>query len=179
MLRCLKSSKRSINSFRICLESKLRMKFDLYCDCENKRSNFFVFKYPAAILSYTSMIRLWNSLPWNWVSVSGNLMSYLEAHGHNEWKELPLTRDSDILNPVLYQHVQTAGTLLLVHRKLHIGFWWGNLREWDHLEDLVHGRIILKLMWWPQWQVAGWYKHGNGLSSPIKCGGYLVQMRNN
>ena len=28
---------------------------------------------------------------------------------------------------------------------VHAGFWWGNLRERDHLEDLdVDGRIILK-----------------------------------
>jgi hypothetical protein len=31
-------------------------------------------------------------------------------------------------------------------REVHRGLWWGNLRERDHLEDLVlYGRIILKL----------------------------------
>jgi len=30
---------------------------------------------------------------------------------------------------------------------VHIGFWWGNVRKRDHLEDPgVGGRIILKLM---------------------------------
>ena len=25
---------------------------------------------------------------------------------------------------------------------MHTGFWWGNLREWDHLEDLgINGKI--------------------------------------
>ena len=28
---------------------------------------------------------------------------------------------------------------------MHTGFWWGNLRERDHLEDLgIGGRIIIK-----------------------------------
>ena len=37
---------------------------------------------------------------------------------------------------------------------MHTGFWWGNLRDRDHLEDLgVDGRIILSGssgsgMWW-------------------------------
>ena len=36
------------------------------------------------------------------------------------------------------QHVWGRG-------KKHTGFWWGNLRERDHLEDLgVDGRIILR-----------------------------------
>jgi len=29
--------------------------------------------------------------------------------------------------------------------EVHVGFWWGNLRERDHLEDPdLGGRIILK-----------------------------------
>jgi len=32
-------------------------------------------------------------------------------------------------------------------RDVHTGFWWGNLRERDHLEDQgLDGRIILKLI---------------------------------
>ena len=41
--------------------------------------------------------------------------------------------------------------------EMHTGFWWGRLKEGDHLEDLgLEGRIILKLilkntMWIMHW----------------------------
>jgi hypothetical protein len=35
----------------------------------------------------------------------------------------------------------------MVRGKAHVRFWWGNLREIDHLKDLgVDERIILKLI---------------------------------
>jgi hypothetical protein len=35
----------------------------------------------------------------------------------------------------------------LVRGEVHTGFWWGDLREGDHLEDPgIDGRIILKWM---------------------------------
>jgi hypothetical protein len=41
--------------------------------------------------------------------------------------------------------------------EVHTGFWWGNLRERDHLEDLgINGRIIFKciskLLIWLRWR---------------------------
>jgi len=34
-----------------------------------------------------------------------------------------------------------------VEERVYTGFWWGNLREGDHLEDTgVDGRKILKLI---------------------------------
>jgi len=37
----------------------------------------------------------------------------------------------------------------------YIGFWWGNVRERDHLEDLgVDGRIILSWIF-RKWNVGG------------------------
>jgi hypothetical protein len=64
------------------------------------------------------------------------------------------------------------------------GFWWGNLKEEDLLEDLcVDGRIILKLVFekWdgdmdrtnlaPDWDMSmGCCECGNEPSGFIKCG---------
>ena len=41
-------------------------------------------------------------------------------------------------------------------REVYTGFWWGNLREIDHLEDPgVDERIILKLIF-RKWDVGAW-----------------------
>jgi hypothetical protein len=40
------------------------------------------------------------------------------------------------------EHVARLG-----RREMHRGYWWGNLKERDSVEDLsVDGRIILKLV---------------------------------
>jgi len=70
---------------------------------------------------------------------------------------------------------------------VHTGFWWGNLRERDHLEDEgVDVRIILRWVYrkWDsghgldlrgsgQRQVTDCCKCGNDLSGSIKSGEFL------
>jgi hypothetical protein len=47
----------------------------------------------------------------------------------------------------------------LEKREVHTGFWWGDMRDGDHLEDPgVDGRIILK------WISKKWHGARTGLS---------------
>jgi hypothetical protein len=50
--------------------------------------------------------------------------------------------------------------------KVHTGFWWGDLREGDHLGDAdVDGRIILKWIvkkWDRGWTGLSWFTIGTG-----------------
>ena len=63
-------------------------------------------------------------------------------------------------------HVARVGT-----EEVHKGFWWGDLREIDHLEGPgINGRIILK------WNLKKWY--GEARTGLIwlrigACGGLL------
>jgi len=44
----------------------------------------------------------------------------------------------------------------MVKREAYTGFWWGNVRERDHLEDPdVDGRIILRWIF-RKWDVGVW-----------------------
>jgi hypothetical protein len=66
---------------------------------------------------------------------------------------------------------------------VHAGFWWGNLRGSDHLEDLdIDGRIILKwifknldgsLDWIDLAQVAGSCECGSESFGSIKFEAFL------
>jgi hypothetical protein len=53
-----------------------------------------------------------------------------------------------------------------VRGEVHTGFWWGDLREGDHLEDLsVDVFIILKRIfnkWDGAWTVIIWLRIGPG-----------------
>ena len=50
--------------------------------------------------------------------------------------------------------------------EVHTGYWWGNLRERNHLEDLgVDGKIILKCSFQKLegvWTVVIWFWIGTG-----------------
>jgi hypothetical protein len=84
-----------------------------------------------------------------------------------------------------------AGHAALIGRGVeHTGFWRGNVREGDHLEDAcIEGRIILKWVletWDGSWtgsiwlrigQVAGCCEGGNGNSSYIKCREFVDYLR--
>ena len=84
------------------------------------------------------------------------------------------------------------GTACSMYREeMHTGFWWGNLREGDHLETLhVNWRIILKLSFekWVgehgldrcgsgQGQVAGSCEYGDEYLGSTKCGEFLEWLR--
>ena len=48
---------------------------------------------------------------------------------------------------------------------MHTGFWWGNLRERDHLEDLCRWqdvKISLREVGWGEWTGLIWLRTGTG-----------------
>jgi len=71
--------------------------------------------------------------------------------------------------------------------EVHVGFWWGNMKERDHLEDLgIDGTIILKYIFKKWDEVMDWFDLAQdwdrwralvnavmNLSFSIKCGEFL------
>jgi hypothetical protein len=65
-----------------------------------------------------------------------------------EWRRLHNEGLYDLYcSPNIVQVIKSRGTRWAGHVARYTGFWWGNLRERDHLEDLgLEGRIILKFI---------------------------------
>jgi hypothetical protein len=77
-----------------------------------------------------------------------------------EWRRLHNEELYDLYaSPNIIRDIKSRrmkGTFSTYRRRVevHTGFWWGNLRERDHLEDLsVDERIILKCLFkkWNGW----------------------------
>ena len=79
-----------------------------------------------------------------------------------EWRKLHKEEPNDLYSSpnivrVVKSRMRWAGYVARMGRvEVYIGFWWGNLREIAHLEDLgIDGRIIL--IWiFRKWDVGEW-----------------------
>jgi hypothetical protein len=74
---------------------------------------------------------------------------------HNE--ELNLYSSPNIIRVIKSRRMRWAGHVARMGRgEVHTGFWWGDLREGDHLEDPgVDERIILKWIF-KKWDRGAW-----------------------
>jgi len=80
-----------------------------------------------------------------------------------EWRKLhneelyDLYCSPNIVQVMKLRRLRWAGHVAGMGRgEVHTGFWWGNLRERDHLEDpCVDGRIILRWIF-RKWDVGAW-----------------------
>jgi hypothetical protein len=84
----------------------------------------------------------------------------------------------DVINKYIYTYIYTiyyiksirmrlVGHVARMRGQVHTGFWWGNLKERDHLEDKgADGKIILKWIFrmWDGWPLNGfiWLRIGSG-----------------
>jgi hypothetical protein len=80
-----------------------------------------------------------------------------------EWRKLhneelnDLYSSPNIVRVIKSRRTRWAGHVARMGREeVHTGFWWGNLKERDHLEDGgVDGRIILRWIF-KKWDVGLW-----------------------
>ena len=110
----------------------------------------------CAILRETGEINLVNALTRSKVELTASCCWWVDIDNiykvTGEWRRLhneelyPLYSSPNIIRVIKSVRLRWAGHVALWRRGgVHTGFWWGNLGEWDHLEDRgVDGRIILK-----------------------------------
>jgi hypothetical protein len=89
-----------------------------------------------------------------------------------EWRRLhneelnDVYSSPDIMRVIKSRRMRWAGHVARIgKREVHTGFWWGDLREGDHLGDPgVDGAIILKwiLKWDGAWTGLSWLRIGTG-----------------
>ena len=85
---------------------------------------------------------------------------------HNE--ELNMYCSPNIVRVIKSRKLRWVGHVARMGRgEVYTGFWWGNLRKRDHLEDPgVDGRIILRRIlrsgMWGAWTGSSWLRIGTG-----------------
>jgi len=79
----------------------------------------------------------------------------MEKTTHEELNNL--YRSPNIVQAIKLRKIGWVGHVACMGRvKVYTGFWWGNMRERDHLEDPgIEGRIILRWIF-RKWCVRAW-----------------------